>query len=40
MISEIGYREARELLRAKNIGRLGCCRESMPYVIPVTLLRR
>jgi uncharacterized protein len=35
MISEIGYRESRELLRAQNIGRLGCCRESMPYVIPV-----
>jgi nitroimidazol reductase NimA-like FMN-containing flavoprotein (pyridoxamine 5'-phosphate oxidase superfamily) len=35
MISEIGYREARELLRDQNIGRLGCCSESMPYVIPV-----
>ncbi len=35
MISEIGYRESRELLRDRNIGRLGCCRESMPYVIPV-----
>ena len=35
MISEIGYREARELLRGQNTGRLGCCSESMPYVIPV-----
>ena len=35
MISEIGYRESRELLRNQNIGRLGCCREGMPYVIPV-----
>lgn len=35
MISEIGYRESRELLRDRNIGRLGCCRESKPYVIPV-----
>ena len=35
MISEIGYRESRELLRNQNIGRLGCCRGSMPYVIPV-----
>jgi uncharacterized protein len=35
MISEIGYREARELLRDQNTGRLGCCSESMPYVIPV-----
>ncbi len=30
MISETGYRESRELLRDRNIGRLGCCRESMP----------
>ena len=35
MISEIGYREARELLLNQSIGRLGCCRENMPYVIPV-----
>ena len=35
MISEIGYRESRELPRNQNIGRLGCCREGMPYVIPV-----
>jgi nitroimidazol reductase NimA-like FMN-containing flavoprotein (pyridoxamine 5'-phosphate oxidase superfamily) len=35
MISEIGYRESRELLRNQNIGRLGCCSESMPYVTPV-----
>jgi hypothetical protein len=35
MISEIGYREARELLRDQNTGRLGCCSENMPYVIPV-----
>jgi uncharacterized protein len=35
MISEIGYRESRELLRNQNIGRLGCCSEGMPYVIPV-----
>jgi nitroimidazol reductase NimA-like FMN-containing flavoprotein (pyridoxamine 5'-phosphate oxidase superfamily) len=35
MISEIGYRESRELLREQNIGRLGCCSEGMPYVIPV-----
>jgi hypothetical protein len=35
MISEIGYRESRELLRDQNIGRLGCCSEGMPYVIPV-----
>jgi len=35
MISEIGYRESREFLRDQNIGRLGCCRESKPYVIPV-----
>ena len=35
MISEIGYRESRELLLNQNIGRLGCCSENMPYVIPV-----
>jgi nitroimidazol reductase NimA-like FMN-containing flavoprotein (pyridoxamine 5'-phosphate oxidase superfamily) len=35
MISEIGYRESRELLRNQNIGRLGCCLYNMPYVIPV-----
>ncbi|HEX5081513.1 MAG TPA: pyridoxamine 5'-phosphate oxidase family protein [Blastocatellia bacterium] len=35
MISEIGYREARELLLNQNIGRLGCCHHDMPYVVPV-----
>jgi nitroimidazol reductase NimA-like FMN-containing flavoprotein (pyridoxamine 5'-phosphate oxidase superfamily) len=35
MISEIGYREARELLLKQNIGRLGCCHYDMPYVVPV-----
>jgi len=35
MISEIGYRESRELLRNQNTGRLGCCSEGLPYVIPV-----
>jgi uncharacterized protein len=35
MISEIGYRESRELLRNQNIGRLGCCINNLPYVIPV-----
>ncbi len=35
MICEIGERESRELLRKLNIGRLGCCEEKAPYVVPV-----
>ena len=38
MISEIGDRESRELLREQSIGRLGCCGDGEPYVIPVNYL--
>lgn len=39
MIAAIGDIEARELLRAQRLGRLGCCDDDgVPYVIPVNYL--
>ena len=35
MICEIGEPESRELLREQRLGRLGCCDNSEPYVVPV-----
>ena len=35
MICEIGENESREFLREQNIGRLGCCDDKAPYVIPI-----
>src|SRR5574341_2666041 len=35
MINEIGEKESYELLRKQSIGRLGCCEDGEPYVVPV-----
>ncbi|MGH9834532.1 MAG: pyridoxamine 5'-phosphate oxidase family protein [Blastocatellia bacterium] len=35
MINEIGEKESYELLRKQSIGRLGCCEDKEPYVVPV-----
>ena len=38
MISVLGERESRELLREKQYGRLGCCADGEPYVVPINYL--
>ncbi|HWQ35757.1 MAG TPA: pyridoxamine 5'-phosphate oxidase family protein [Blastocatellia bacterium] len=38
MISEMGKNESCELLRRQSLGRLGCCADGVPYVIPVNYL--
>jgi nitroimidazol reductase NimA-like FMN-containing flavoprotein (pyridoxamine 5'-phosphate oxidase superfamily) len=35
MINEIGEKESYELLRKQSIGRLGCCENGEPYVVPI-----
>jgi nitroimidazol reductase NimA-like FMN-containing flavoprotein (pyridoxamine 5'-phosphate oxidase superfamily) len=35
MISELNDREALELLRRGSLGRLGCCENGQPYVVPI-----
>lgn len=35
MISELNDQEARELLERNNLGRLGCCDNGQPYVVPI-----
>jgi uncharacterized protein len=34
MISEISLRESRETLARRRMGRLGCCFNDSPYVVP------
>lgn len=38
MINDLGMRESRELLREKRSGRLGCCADGEPYVVPINYL--
>jgi nitroimidazol reductase NimA-like FMN-containing flavoprotein (pyridoxamine 5'-phosphate oxidase superfamily) len=38
MITELGKMEARELLRQQKTGRLGCCVNGDPYVVPINYL--
>ncbi|MFN0119870.1 MAG: pyridoxamine 5'-phosphate oxidase family protein [Blastocatellia bacterium] len=38
MITALGQNECRDLLRKQRIGRLGCCLDNQPYVIPVNYL--
>jgi nitroimidazol reductase NimA-like FMN-containing flavoprotein (pyridoxamine 5'-phosphate oxidase superfamily) len=38
MIDVLGNKESRELLSEKRIGRLGCCVDDEPYVIPINYL--
>ena len=38
MISELGEQQSRELLGAGRLGRLGCCLNGKPYVVPVYYL--
>lgn len=35
MISELNDQEARELLERGTLGRLGCCDNGRPYVVPI-----
>src|SRR5262249_22680406 len=35
MICEISENQSRELLREQNFGRLGCCEDKEPYVVPI-----
>lgn len=35
MISELNDREMHELLRQGRLGRLGCCENGRPYVVPI-----
>jgi uncharacterized protein len=35
MISEISLKESREALARRRMGRLGCCFNDSPYVVPV-----
>jgi uncharacterized protein len=35
MISEMNDQEARELLQRGRLGRLGCCENGRPYVVPI-----
>lgn len=36
MISEISLRESREVLTRLRVGKLGCCFNNSPYVVPVS----
>jgi uncharacterized protein len=38
MVGEMGEPAARELLATHNLGRLGCCANNEPYVVPVHYL--
>jgi nitroimidazol reductase NimA-like FMN-containing flavoprotein (pyridoxamine 5'-phosphate oxidase superfamily) len=38
MIDVLGKRESRELLSEKHSGRLGCCVDGEPYVVPINYL--
>jgi uncharacterized protein len=38
MITEMGKRESDELLRQQKTGRLGCCLNDGPYVVPINYL--
>jgi uncharacterized protein len=38
MISELSEQQSRELLGAGRLGRLGCCLNGKPYVVPVYYL--
>ena len=38
MITELGPKEAEELLREQRLGRLGCTVDNEPYVVPVNYL--
>ena len=38
MIGEMGLHSAHEFLAARNLGRLGCCLNNVPYVVPVYYL--
>ncbi len=38
MITELGQKEAKELLQAQRLGRLGCTLDNEPYVIPVNYM--
>ncbi len=38
MISRLGLKESKEILRAGRLGRLGCVADGGPYVIPVNYL--
>lgn len=38
MLGEMGERTAHEFLAARNLGRLGCCLNNVPYVVPVFYL--
>ena len=38
MISELGEKEARAMLSEGRLGRLGCCLNGEPYVVPVNYM--
>lgn len=38
MITQLGAKESKELLRMQRLGRLGCCLGNLPYVVPVNYL--
>jgi uncharacterized protein len=38
MINALGNKESRELLNEKHCGRLGCCVDGEPYVVPINYL--
>ena len=38
MIAQLGAKEAREVLSRQRLGRLGCCLDNEPYVVPVNYL--
>ncbi|MGN6179235.1 MAG: pyridoxamine 5'-phosphate oxidase family protein [Mucilaginibacter sp.] len=35
MLGKLSDRETRQLLESHHIGRIGCCNNNMPYVVPV-----
>ena len=35
-ISEMTAQECRALLSANRVGRLGCVRDGMPYIVPIS----
>ena len=38
MITQLGLQESREVLSQQRLGRLGCCLDGEPYVVPVNYL--
>jgi uncharacterized protein len=38
MIEPLGNKDARRLLQANHYGRLGCCSNDEPYVVPINYL--